>query len=298
LHLLVLKLNKEIIMLTGFYAGVSGIHFNEEKLNVISNNLSNAETSGFRRSVMMMQTRDSAPKTSWVDSRVRSRLPSFYGVMREEVLTTKDGGTSKKHTGNSFDVAIDPSLSNAFFKVRALGSDKTSYTRNGTLSLGLENPADTGSQTVLYMAGSLLLDDSGNPIAIDSSAGKPQISGGGQIVQDGKSIGELGLYRFNKYANPDQLVNSDIELLNKLGGSLYSVPKGLEEEFFPIKIQLGKSGAGSSLMSQGYSESSNVNVVTELGSMMETEKSTKANQLAANVHMDGLQKLFQLIRNG
>ncbi|NCF71697.1 MAG: hypothetical protein GWP59_08355 [Chlamydiales bacterium] len=283
-------------MLTGFYAGVSGIHFNEEKLNVISNNISNADTSGFRRSVMMLKTHKSEPKTSWIDSRVKDRLPSFYGVMREQVLTTREGGATKKHTGNPMDVAIDPKLSNAFFKVKADGIEKEVFTRNGTLSFGLEDPNDPGSATVLYMANNMLLDASGNPIAINAAAGTPEISTSGEVLQSGKAIGEAAIYRFNKYETEDQIVDSDIELLDKLGGSLYSVPEALTHEFYPIKIQLG-SGGSSTLMQQGYSEGSNVNVISELGAMMEAEKSAKANQLAANMHMDGLQKLFQVVRS-
>lgn len=286
-------------MLTGFYTGVSGIHFNQERLNVIANNVSNADTSGFRRGVMILQNRPQEPKTFLIDSNVKSRLPSFYGLMREQILTTKTGSGTKRHTDNPFDVSIDPELANGFFKVKKPSGFQEGdlYTRDGTLSIGPEKPGDPSSSSVIYTAGNILLDESGSPIAISASGGAPKINSAGVVTQGGAVLGKIPVYRFNKFESIDQLVDSDIELLDKLGGSLYKVPKGYETEFNPIKVELGQAGV-SSILSQGYAERSNVSVVSELSRMMEVEKSAQANQLAANMHVEGLQKLFQVVRNG
>ncbi len=286
-----------VAMIQGFYTGTSGIYYNEEKLDVVSNNLANADTTGFRRKYLMLKTRDVTPQTRWMDPDVRKRNPSFYGVEREGVMSNYEPGRLQE-TENPMDLSISSDLVNGFFAVkRADPSDQTTYyTRNGSLGFAPENPSDPNSATVLQMSGQLALDKEGNFINIEPSAGALEINGSGEIYQSGEKIAELAVYRMNKSPDPNIQENSPLQAFMFVGDSLMKVPPGLKNQFNPIALEMGENGLNKVVV-QGALEKSNINVINEMMEMMHTTKAAQGNASAMSVHAETLTKLFQLVRS-
>jgi flagellar basal-body rod protein FlgF len=289
--------HKGLKMLLGFYSGVSGAIYNEEKLGATSNNLSNAGTAGFRRSLLMFQTRDKNSKSNGVDSAVKPRLPQFYGIQRAGVHKIyKDTGVLKQ-TDNPFDVAIPPELKNAFFNVRRTdkNDDEIYYTRNGTLSMGLEDPSNPDSDNVLYLGGHIAVDEGGASLRINPTAGELEIDRNGVIKQGETIVGEIPVFRLNKSADPGTMTSANLQQLLQMGDSLYKVPDSLRNEFNPFRLGVGENGVNRVLV-QGMREGSNVNPINELMYMMEASKGHSSNVSAIGKQVEGLTKLFQVMR--
>lgn len=284
-------------MLLGFYSGVSGLVYNEQKQGITSSNLSNLDTAGFRRSLVLMRSRDENPYTKRVHSDVRGRVPSFHGVRRTGVYKIYKDTGSLKSTQDPFDIAIPPELKNAFFSVqRADPNDaNTYYTRNGTLSIGLADPSNEESAPVLYLGGHIALDEEGRSIEIDPTGGELQVSPGGVVRQGESVVGELPVYRLDKSPDPSIRQSANLQQLLQMGDSLYKVPEGLEREFNPFRLEAGQNGL-QKLMAQGMREESNVSPVEELLHMMEASKGFAANATSITTQAQGLTKLFKIIQ--
>ncbi len=285
-------------MLSGYYANVSGMNYNSEKLEVISNNLSNANTTAFRRSLSVVRSRQENSGTKWIENDAGKRLPDISGIQRTGIFKIyKDTGTLQE-TGNSMDVAIPSELKNAFFSVnRSDPNDRgIYYTRNGTLGFGLLDPRNPDSPNVLYLGGHIALDEARQPIEIDPVNGSLNIGIDGMVQQGNTPIGELPIYRFNKSPDPNSILDANLQQLSQRGDSLYKVPEKLRNEFHPSRIEIGKNGA-SRLIIQGVREGSNVNPITELVEMMEATKSYSSNANAIGQQVESLTKLFQMVRS-
>lgn len=281
-------------MLTGFYSGVSGILYNEKRLDVIANNTANVDTSGFRRELFLMKTRQN-PDPAGMDSALRSRLPKSFGVDLNGIYTDYQPGKVFQ-TGNDFDVAIAPELRNAFFAVRRPGGDQEIYySRNSTLSVGRLDPKNPASPQVLYLGDNILLDASQQPISVDASAGPLTIGRDGKIKQGEAVVGDIPLFRLNKSPDPANQVDSNLSALQQMGNSLLKIPPQYSKEFNPIRLSIGET-QGDRLMIQGMKEGSNVNVFDQLVDMMNTQKATEANTTALKTQADGLTKFFQMVR--
>jgi flagellar basal-body rod protein FlgF len=284
-------------MLTGYYTGVSGIYYNQQRLDATTNNLANVDTTGFKRSIFVEKTRAINSNTNLIDPQVLKRLPKFYGLERSGVFKSFETGATEL-TDNPLDLAIGSNLENAFFSVKTPGSNngEVFYTRNGTLSIGHEDPSNTKSDTVLYMAGHVLLDDSGSSIPLDPSAGSLSVEGNGTLMQGETSLGFLPVFRFDKKNEDSSLESSNLNQLLSLGNSLFQVPKGLEKEFIPTEIEI-EEGKIDSIILQGVKEGSNVSVMTEMMTMMDTSKSIEASTRSLQKQMENLTKLFQEVRS-
>lgn len=285
-------------MLTGYYSGVSGLYYNEQKLGVTSNNLANSNTSGFRRSLMVLRSREENPYTRQIDPMVKERLPDTYGIQRTGVYKSMDEAGALKHTGNDFHVAIVPEQKNAFFAVRKNDPNDPQlyYSRSGNLSFGPLNPNQPDGPKVLLAGGHRLVDQGGNPIQIDPENGPLRIGDDGVIYQNDEEQGQIAVFRLNKSADPTVQQSANLQLLEQMGEGLFRVPEGKEGEFYPSQLQVGQAGI-SRLMKQGTQEASNVNVYHELMEMMNANRSYGANVRAMNQQFDGLDKLFQMIRS-
>ena len=100
---------------------------------------------------------------------------------------------------------------------------------------------------------------------------------------------------FNKSQDPNIQKTSNLQALERMGDSLFKIPSQYAREFNPLRIEVGEHGV-KDIMKQGALESSNVNIVQEMMEMMSASKSGGANTKAMKMQMDGLDKLFQLVR--
>lgn len=284
-------------MLTGFFSGISGMLYNQQKLDVTSHNLANVRTTGFRSSDMVHSTRKANPYSQLIDAAARKRYIPANGTERLGVFKSFGKSGQLQHTGNPLDLGIVPELKNAFFAVKRAGEPNSPllFTRNGKLSIGPLDPNHQNSPSVLYAGGHPMIDLNGQPIEIDPSQGQLEIRSDGIIYQGDNEVGEIPLYRFNDSADPTRQKSAELANLRQVGDSLLQVPEQLKDQFFAKRIRVGEAGV-TRLVNQGSQEASNVNIFHEMMDMMSATKGASANATAIRRQLEGLTKLFELVR--
>ena len=180
-------------MQLGFYvSGTSGSNA-EQQLDVLSNDMANANTAGYRAEDTSFSTILSQKVTSGPGN-----LPAAFGTMGRQYVDMSEVGV--RLTSNPLDVAL---RGNAFLRVR-MPDGSVAYTRAGDLRL-------SGSGKLLTADGKAVLDNSNSPITLPS--GNPVIATNGDISVNGHSVGQLGLTAF-----------SDLTKVKKQGGTLLTTP--------------------------------------------------------------------------
>lgn len=173
------------------YVGLSRQMTLRRELDVVANNIANANTTGFKVEDLMVRTEQAKPaKTLDGGSAVKFVLDS--GVARDFT----QGAMTK--TGGDFDLAIE---GKGFFRVQTAAGDR--YTRDGRFTT---NP--TGQLTT--QSGHLVLDDGGGPITIDPTLGPVNVGKDGVVSQGAVRVGRIAIVR------PDNLAS-----MAKDGDNLY-----------------------------------------------------------------------------
>lgn len=238
-------------MYTLFYNNKSALVAQQRKLDIISNNISNVQTNGYKKI-------DAQFADLYQDSLNRKGYPVTEGV---KDLTTGTGvrigkatrettqGTLKE-TGISTDLAID---GEGLFKVY-MGDGKEAYTRAGSFK------ADA--------AGSLV-DGNGNRVSIVDKNGREINNGRNlKLTNDNFIVDKSGLVSV-KTPNGDIQEVGQIKVYDIIGNdSFASVGDNL---FIPKEgTQVYESNKGT--IYQGYLENSNVNMGEEMTGMILTQR--------------------------
>lgn len=233
-------------MIRGIYAGASGMLAEAQRTDVISNNLANVNTAGFKKDITV--TKDFA---SLLISRVNdgAEAPAIgtlgVGVMVDEVATDYSTGTVKT-TGNDFDLAIE---GKGFFAVQTPQGKR--YTRNGTFARSSKGELVTSD-------GYRVLGTNGPIIVAD---GKMSVSSDGRVMVDNNEVGRLQVVDF-----------ADEKQLTKEGASLFVASNGQQEQ----------PAAGG--VKQGALEMANVNVVGEMVNLISNYRAYEINGKVVQSH--------------
>ena len=229
-------------MIRGIYTSGLGMTRETKRLDIVSNNLANASTTGFKSDGAVCGTFKKALNDVMVSGSridVANYTPDIVNTY------TKFTQGSLRSTGNSTDLAISND-DNAFFTVEDKNGNQL-YTRDGAFIIDKDNYLVTSE-------GYKVLDTNGEYINInDNEFG---ISVSGQISSNnGEIIGNLLISSFD---NP--------ETLNKIGGNMLEASPNSVSREFDGEIQ------------QGYLEMSNVNTVSEMVNMIAISRAYEANQ--------------------
>ena len=246
-------------MLKGLYTGWTGMVNEMNRLDVMTNNLANADTNGYKKEAATAQSFDDRLAVKIKDQSThglhRHLGDANLGVKIGETYTDWSQG-SFQVTDSQYDVALD---GNGFFAVSYTskqGETNCMYTRDGAFSVTREGFLVTkDGDYILNMNGAMNGDPSeANYIRMDPN--QPfKIDQKGYITQDGENVAQLGIADFENY-----------DFLSKYGENLYLPVDG---------ATVIESGAK---VEQGYIEASNVNVVTEMVSMITIQRAYDANQ--------------------
>ncbi|MBN1517218.1 hypothetical protein JXA32_11705 [Candidatus Sumerlaeota bacterium] len=245
------------------FTAVSGAIAQERRLGRITHNLANAHTSGFRRDTMrfVAESPDFAFQDAWpgqvqnVDHS-KAVLPSSaiaYPVLQPAALDLTPGELSP--TGDPLDLAIsssDPAIGgNAFFELQSTQGKR--LTRSSNFIIGLKN-----GEKMLLASGSQLpvLGQGGHPVTLNSDSFEVTKDGG--VWQDGKQIARLKL-----------VAVADTVQLRHVGENALAYD-GEEKELH--ELELGET----TVVLQGYEESSNVSVIDELMRMIQVQRNFDA----------------------
>lgn len=251
----------------------TGLDAQQTQLDVISNNLANVGTTGFKRSravfedLMYQNLRQVGGQTS-DQTRLPSGLQIGTGVRIVATERIHTQGTPTK-TDNAKDVAID---GEGFFQV--LMPDGTiSYTRDGSFQTDANGQLVTASGFPVQPAITLPGGTLSMTIGRDGTVSVTQAGSTGNV-----QVGQLQLATF---LNPTGLQSS--------GENLYVET---DSSGGPNQTAPGQNGAG--LLNQGYVEASNVNVVEELVNMIQAQRSYEINSKAVQTSDQMLARLAQL----
>ncbi|AMO98837.1 flagellar basal-body rod protein FlgG [Collimonas sp. NPDC087041] len=251
----------------------SGLDAQQQQLDVISNNLANVSTTGFKRSravfedLMYQNLRQVGGQTS-----DQTNLPSGLqiGTGTRMVATERihtQGNPTK--TDNTKDIAIN---GDGFFQVQ-MPDGTTAYTRDGSFQSDSTGQLVTASGYPVQPAITIPQNATSMTVAKDGTVSVTQ-AGSTASVQ----VGQIQLATF---LNSTGLQSNGENLYTETNAS------GTANQTTP-----GQNGAGT--LSQGYVESSNVNVVEELVNMIQTQRSYEINSKAVTTSDQMLQRLTQM----
>jgi len=189
---------------SGIYVALSGAVANSQALDVVANNVANANTPGFKAE--RVNFAETLAGKGGAASRSDSHFVKVAG-------TTSDPAPGiMNQTDNPLDVGVN---GEGYLAVTAGGS--TRYTRAGQLRLNAESTLTTSD-------GNLVQGTDGKPIVTPKSAASIEIASDGTVNADGKRIGQL------------KLVNLDPKQLKREGATLFS---GTETAGKPVTLITG-----------------------------------------------------------
>ncbi|MBB3182875.1 flagellar basal-body rod protein FlgG [Halomonas fontilapidosi] len=260
-------------MIKSLWTAKTGLESQQVKLDVISNNLANVSTNGFKQSRAVFEDLlYQNMRQPGAQNNIQDRLPSGMQVgtgvrpVATERLHTQGG---LENTGNSRDMAIN---GNGFFQV-LMPDGSTAYTRDGSFQLNENGQMVTANGYPLEPA--IILPAN----ALSVSIGEDGVV---TVTEPGSSQdNQVGQITLSTFVNPTGL--------ESMGGNLYAetTSSGPRNESMP-----GMNGAGR--LFQGYVETSNVNVVEEMVSMIQTQRAYEINSKAVQTSDEMLARLTQL----
>ncbi len=261
-------------MLRGLYTSATGMRAQEVLIDNTANNLANVNTNGFKRSLLdfadLVYTTPSAPGSEIAAGQVTpTGLQIGSGVRPVGTNKVFTQGTIIG-TGNSLDVAIQ---GDGFFKVQ-LPNGEFRYTRDGAFRTDAQGRMVTGDGYVLDGNITIAGIDPGT-VSIS-----PEGNVGGQL--DGAAV-QLGQIQIARFPNPSGLSSE--------GGNMYAATPASGAELLGPPLL---DGAGS--LRAGFLERSNVEVVSELVSLITAQRAYEINARAIRAGDEMLSNSAQIIR--
>lgn len=260
-------------MIRSLWIAKTGLDAQQTQMDVISNNLANVSTSGFKRARavfedLLYQTLRQPGAQSSQQTQLPSGLQIGTGVKpvaTERIFTQGN----LQQTGNAKDVAIQGS---GFFQIQ-MPDGTTAYTRDGSFQTDSQGQLVTSSGYLVQPGITFPADTISVTIAPDGTVSALQP---GNVAPT-----QVGTLQLATFINPAGLLS--------MGENLYkeSAASGTPNVATP-----GTNGTG--LLNQGYTETSNVNVVEELVNMIQTQRAYEMNSRAISTSDQMLQRLTQL----
>lgn len=237
-------------MLKGLYTAYTGLRNEQHRMDIMTNNLANSTTVGFKKEGSTAQSFDDILAYRLKDTTDVGSMPKRVGVNNPgvkigETYTNYDQG-SFQSTGNTYDLALG---GNGFFTIEfknKAGVTSTMYTRAGDFTLTKDGDLVTkDGDYVLGTTGHIKLD----PLT-DATVNKD-----GTITQNGVVVAQLRITDFEDY-----------DYLEKYG----------ETYFRPVDGYTVKDADAD--VYSGYLEAANVSVVTEMVNMISITRHYESNQ--------------------
>jgi flagellar basal-body rod protein FlgG len=260
-------------MINSLFISKTGMQAQQTQLDVISNNLANTSTNGFKRAKavfedLMYQNLRQVGANSAEQSELPTGLQLGLGVRTVATSRSFEQG-SLQQSGNNLDLAIN---GNGFLQV-TMPDGTTGYTRDGSLQLDAQGRMVTSSGYPLTAG--ITIPAEAQSITI-SSAGAVSVKLPGAAAPS--VVGNIELANFINPAG-----------LEPRGQNLYTESLASGN---PVNGAPGSAGMGTVM--QGFVETSNVNVVQELVTMIQTQRAYEMNSKAIQTSDQMLQRLAQL----
>ncbi len=246
-------------MMRSLWTAASGMVAQQANIDVISNNLANVNTTGFKKSRtdfqdLMYQNMRQAGATTGADNQVPTGIQVGLGVRQVATQKIYTEG-SFQSTGNELDLAIE---GDGFFQI-SMPDGTINYTRDGSFKRDSTGRIVTSDGYPLEPA-----------ITIPTEATKIAISSEGVVtatVPGQTNPQELGQLQIARFVNPSGMDSLGRNLLKETAASGAAVV-----------TNPGTDGAGTIV--QSYVEMSNVQVVEEMVNMIVAQRAYEMNSKA------------------
>jgi flagellar hook protein FlgE len=273
-------------MLIALDSGVSALDQFQESLDVVGNNIANVDTVGFKGA--NVEFADAFSQT--LGSNSIGSMQVGTGVLTAGITNQFTQG-SITNTGDQNDMAIN---GNGFFLVKDPSTGAEYVTRDGEFSVDSNGylVTSTGmrvqgySDAGLTTLGDIQIDNTGAPGGDTSAVQSYTFDSSGKLtvlLADGTQFtrGQLLLQNFN---NPDQL--------QKIGNNLFSNLASAG----PLATPTAPSSSGLGSLVTSSLEMSNVDLATQLTSLITTQRAYEANTKVITTSDEILQDLVNLKR--
>jgi flagellar basal-body rod protein FlgG len=237
-------------MVKGLYTAYTGMINEQNRMDVITNNMANSATYGYKAEGATSQSFSDVYAVKIKDASeyyANKRLGTMsMGAQIGETYTDYAQG-SFKETSNTYDLALD---GNGFFGIsftNKAGETSTKYTRDGSFTVNTQGYLVTKD-------GDFVLGNGNTPINIDTNT-TVNIDTLGNIYQDDTLVNKLAVTDFTDY-----------NYLENYGENMYNLVDG------------GTAQESTARVQQGYVEASNVNIVSEMVDMIAITRAYETNQ--------------------
>ncbi len=234
----------------GLYVSADGVNAQSKRLEVLSNNLANIDTTGFKRQFAVFQARYSeAVEESFLSPGTGTIDDLNGGVSLNATLTDFTSGKFKR-TGDATDLAI---AGDGFFQVEKNG--ETLLTRAGNFVFSADGELKT-------QQGFSVLDEGGSPISISPGGGPTEFGPDGTIFQIDEAGKQVPLQKIGLVSPgaPDLMVRQG-------ENSFRTDP---QDSVTPIPLAQRQ-------FRSGFLEQSTVNATTSMMELIEASRAMEAN---------------------
>ncbi len=238
-------------MLRGLYAAAGAMMVQRKRMDVLTNNLANLETPGYKKDYAVMRSFDDVLISQLGGTGspyVRTVGPMSFGSHLDEIVTAFTQGALEQ-TGRTADLALE---GDGYFVVET--PQGLRYTRAGNFQVDANGYLCTSEGFyVRSTTGRVLVGAQDFTVAADGTVTSPA------------GVSRLQIVSF-----------ADTEALQKVGGNLYASTAA------PV--------ASTAAVLQGGLEMSNVDMAQETVNMIEVQRNYEINQRIVNIFNESLQK--------
>ena len=252
-------------MMRSLWTAATGMTTQQLNVDTIANNLSNINTTGFKKESAEFKTLlyQTIQETTTDSNGEQKPVGAQVGLgVRNSAIKSQFTQGNLTQTGNEYDMAI---VGNGFYMVR-MNDGSTAYTRNGSFQMAI-------------------VEDG---VALATSEGYPVLSTEGSpiIISDDYDITKITISESGEISYPDAS-NNPVSIGIKIGLAQFNNPSGLEKLSGSLLAQTGASGEPrleeqdatlkKSVIRTGYLEASNVEAIDEMVNLIVAQRAYEMN---------------------
>ena len=250
-------------MVKGLYTAYTGMRNEQKRMDIITNNLANTDTTGYKKEGVTNQSFSDVLAYRIKDSSTPGMDAKKIGSMS---LGVKIGETYRdfsqgalKVTDEDFDLALsDTGFFNIEFTDKA-GNTSVMYTRDGNFNLTQEGDLVTQD-------GDFVLGTNGQHIRLKPNTTDTKIDRAGRIFKNNNLVATIQVTDFEDY-----------NYIEKYGENMFRTVEGATEREPAADVY------------QGYLEASNVETVSEMVQMIAITRAYETNQKVIQTYDNSLQ---------
>jgi flagellar basal-body rod protein FlgF len=231
-------------VIRGIYTAAAGLATAQLRLGVVSNNIANASTPGYKQDQLPDEVGKAIDLQRFAVNPQGQPVGSITLGPQVGVSQLDLRGGPIQETANPLDLAIAGS---GYFATQATDGT-TRYTRDGGFHADVDG-------SLRARDGSAVLDTSGQPIQLSTGA-DISIAADGTVLADGNQVAQLQVVDFAAGAQ-----------LNKIGNGMFTAPAGVVPQ-----------AANGVQLYQGYLEGSNVDMSESMVATMNLVRAYESNQ--------------------